>query len=191
MHHLYKDAILNGLERKDAIKKWRCYFETEISNNSEIIVITNYTWWANRGYPAIQLFYNSLESFDIKEIIAVEQKMSGEFDGEGFNFICDIIYKNSKGEKILLDYKTGREKAVDYYQMAFYDGRFDQVCDKLCLFYIWSGPIWFSRSEHEEKSNSFVRAGLKIAKSGQYERVINKYCKTCMFYKDDCSKVAE
>ena len=193
IHHVYKDALVNNVDRKQSIKSWRSYFERELSNNSPTIdswvtVATNYDWWESRGYPAIHLFYNNLESFDIKEVLFVEQKMSGVFDGENFSFVCDLLYKNSKGEKILLDYKTGKEKIVDYLQMAFYDGRLEEACDKICLFYIFSGPIWMDKEKHQDESNKFVREGLAIAKSGIYNRVFNKYCKTCLFYKDDCSK---
>ena len=194
IHHVYKDAIVNNWERKEAIDVWKHYFEVEMFNNAPTMddpveVFDSLQWWNNRGYPAIQLFYNKLESFDIKKIIAIEQKMSGEFDGEKFNFVCDLIYLNSEGERVIIDYKTGKEKEVDYLQIVFYDGRFEQLCDKVCLFYIWSGPIWIKREDYLAKSDEYVRQGLAIAKAEKYERIFNKYCKSCMFYADDCSKV--
>ena len=190
IHALFRDILVDNMLAKDAIKKWKFYFEMEIANNSEMIVMKNFDWWLKRGYPAIQLFYKQRASFDVQEVIKIEERLSGEYNGEVFSFVCDLVYKDSKGRTIILDYKTGKQKELDYYQLIFYKELLKLKSAELCLFYIWSGPIWIDINKFQENANQFVIDGIKIIRDGKFERrPSTKNCKYCSFKLKDCKDI--
>lgn len=183
IHRVFKEIVVNDLDRKDTLALWKNTLECEVSNNSDIIVIRDFDFWLKRGYPVIQKFLKEREKLDIKTVIKIEERSSGVYNGDTFSYICDVVYKNSIGQLVILDYKTGKTKITDYYQQVFYSLLQDIKFDKLCLYYVWDGPIFFDVSKHLEATKKYVDEGVSLIKSGVYEKTENKYCKYCYILK--------
>jgi hypothetical protein len=187
IHRIFHDVIVNNLERKSAIGLWRKYFEEEIANNDckngDVVVVKNLDFWMKRGYPVIQKFLKEKNKLGIATIIRAEEKGHGIYNSDEFSYVCDLVFKDNKNRLITLDYKTGKNKKEDYYQLVFYCLLMGVPYERLCLYYIWDGLFWFDGKNYVEDTKKYIDEGIKIIKSGKFEKNLNKYCDRCHLLK--------
>ena len=192
IHKIFKNIISDSLERKQTLALWKGCFENEVSSNRELIVIKNYEFWLKRGYPVIQKFISSKDKFDIQTIIKIEERNSSVYNGDEFSYVCDMVYKNSLNEIVVLDYKTGKQKETDFYQLVFYALLMGIPINKFCLYYVWDGPVWFSNVKYLDSTKKYIDEGVKIIKKGEFKKNPTKNCKYCYFMKKQiCDTIAK
>lgn len=181
IHNLMKDVFTKNMSRGAAIANWENYFAKEINQDCEeghVKYHANVGFLVIKGYPFINLFFKNRDSLDIVEILSVECKEEMMYDGNVFIYICDLIYKNSKGETVLLDYKTGKKREVDKYQVEFYSWQDKFKIDKLCLFYFKDYVMW-DRGENKEKVERFVNEAVHAIEIGNYFKIVTNECDKC------------
>jgi hypothetical protein len=186
IHKIFKDIVVQGLDRKQAVGRWASYYEREVTSNSEDLVVQDKSdYWIVRGYPIISLFYKNLESLSIGEIIDAEKFMKSEYRGKPFNFVCDLIYKSKdvNPKKRLLDYKTGKEKEVDLYQLQLYSELLGNNIDEVCLYYAFSGARIFVPGEYKDQTEEYMFKAIELIDKGDFVKKITPDCKNCYFRK--------
>lgn len=190
IHKVFKDIVVDNLDRKKSLFLWKKYFEYEISNNSDIITIKNYKFWEKRGYPVIQKFITSKKELDIISVIKAEKRDRSKYKNNDFYYVIDLIYKNSDNELIFLDYKTGKPKVIDYYQLVFYSKLSDIKFNKMCLYYTWQNPIFFNPEKYWFETEKYIDEGVEIIKRGIFNKNKNKneFCKKCYLLKNNICK---
>ena len=186
IHAVFKDIIAKKIDKKESIKLWRWYLEKEIAENNDIVIMKNYDFWLKRGYPTIQQFHKNVNNLNISEIIKIEERCVGIYDNENFSYVCDLVYSDNNKDIVILDYKTGKHKELDFYQLAFYKQLMNIEKCKLCLYYIWEKPILFDSETYYSEMIKFISRGLSVIKSCKFEKNKSADCKYCKFLSTEC-----
>lgn len=177
MHELLKDVVEHDVDRAAAIAEWQYYFEREATKGG-VRFFTKYEFLLKKGYILISIFFKYKKELDIKKVISLEVRDRMNFDGDEYIYVCDLIYENSKGEIVLLDYKTGKVKEIDTYQIEFYGWQPKYKIDKLCLFY-FDTPRFYDVGMYKEETKRYIRAAIKTIKLGDFYKVVSKNCRYC------------
>jgi len=184
-HRIYRDIIVKGYERKKAIGLWKNYFIDEcIGNNESIVIFPKENYWMTKGYPIINIFYKNLDSFNIKKVLCAEKKFKSTYEGHIVTLVTDLIYEDNDGRIILADYKTGKEKDVDYYQLQFYKDHLGMKIDACKLYYTFQGLIEFPVDKYKKETDEYISKGLDILVKGDFYKNVKKECKQCYFFKN-------
>jgi len=192
IHELFKDIIVNNLDRKKALGLWKRYFKdkaVEFESGEDLTIRANEKddFWIGKGFPAIQLFYKNKDNLNIKEVKYAEKLMESEYDGKKFRFIVDLIYEDNSKRIVLLDYKTGKNKKEDYLQTQFYSELIDLNVDSIYLYYIFSGIEIFSPGKYREEVKKYINEGIDLIESKNYHKNVSDNCKKCFFYQKECN----
>ena len=188
IHSLFKDIIIHKYDRKKAIALWRRYYEKEtITNNDSVEIFSKDNFWVGRGYPVIQLFFNNIDKLKIKNVIAVEERKKSVYKNEEISYVCDLVYQNLEDRIILLDYKTGKQKEVDYYQLEFYSTLLGFKIDEHILYYAFKGIQPFAPGTYKLVAEKYIDNGIKMINSNKFSKNITKDCKNCYYFmKKEC-----
>lgn len=185
IHNLFKDIVANNIDRKTAVGLWKKYYINEIANNDSdfIRIFPEKDFWLTKGYPVINVFFKKFEEFKIKKIISLEKRYKGEYKGHEVTLIADLIYENTSGSIVLADYKTGKEKETDYYQLYFYKDKVGVHIDECKIYYTFNGLKDFDTDDYKEKAEQYIDSGIQIIEKGEFLKNPTKNCKYCYFYK--------
>lgn len=186
IHKVFKEIVMKKLGSKDATKIWRMTFESELSNNREIIVVKRYEFFLKRGYPMIQIFIKKLNDLKIESALHCEERMYGDYKSEKFCYVTDLIYKDPNNKITLIDYKTGKARVEDYYQLAFYKMLSKLEIEELILYYAFGQIIRFKFSKYANDAIKYIDSALEIIKKGDFYRIKNDNCKYCIFFVKEC-----
>jgi len=185
IHKLFKDIVEKNIERPKAIGMWKSYFINEtVGNDESITVLPKNNFWMTKGYPVINVFYKHLPEFKIKKIISLEKRYEAKYGEHDVVLVTDMIYEDTDGKIVLADYKTGKEKELDYYQLQFYKDRVGVKIDTCKLYYTFKGITEFEVDKYKEETEKYIDDGLKILTSGNFFKNVKKECKYCYFYKN-------
>lgn len=196
IHHLFSDALTKDFEKKEAIKLWRRYFEKELD---EVIVYKDLDFWMKKGYPTIYSFYKNIERLKIKKIICSEgiflddeysklksgkyNQLYSEYRGFKFSFKPDLVYIDVKNKMNLLDYKTGKLKREDCYQLELYCKLLKIDISRLVLYQTLKGFSSFVPGYFEEEMNEYIFKAIDGIMKKKYNKNVSNFCKRYCYFK--------